>query len=179
MAEPARISGRTLGHYRVLEQIAAGGMGVVYRAHDQRLERDVAIKVLPPGVLADEAARKRFRKEALVISRLNHPNVATVYDFDSQDGIAFLVMELIPGSDIDQKVAAKLKKRYSCSYEVAIAYIFLGRRDTAFQFLEKGYRDRSDCMPMLGVDPRMEEIRSDPRYKELLRRLELAKYFSQ
>ncbi|HKT70327.1 MAG TPA: protein kinase [Terriglobales bacterium] len=105
MAEPARISGRTLGHYRVLEQIAAGGMGVVYRAHDQRLERDVAVKVLPSGILTDEAARKRFRKEALAISRLNHPNVATVYDFDSQDGIDFLVMELIPGSDIDQKVA--------------------------------------------------------------------------
>ena len=81
-------------------------MGVVYRAHDQRLERDVAIKVLPPGILADEAARKRFRKEALAISRLSHPNIATVYDFDSQDGIDFLVMELISGSDIDQKVAA-------------------------------------------------------------------------
>src|SRR5690242_18252233 len=81
-------------------------MGVVYRAHDQRLERDVAIKVLPSGVLADEAARKRFRSEALAISRLSHPNFATVYDFDSQDGIDFLVMELISGSDIDQKVAA-------------------------------------------------------------------------
>ncbi len=90
----------------MLEQIAAGGMGVVYRAHDQRLERDVAIKVLPTGILADEAARKRFRKEALAISGLNHPNIATVYDFDSQDGIDFLVMELISGSDIDQKVAA-------------------------------------------------------------------------
>jgi serine/threonine-protein kinase len=90
----------------VLEQIAAGGMSVVYRAHDQRLERDVAVKVLPSGILADEAARKRFRKEALAISRLNHPNIATVYDFDSQDGIDFLVMELILGSGIDQKVAS-------------------------------------------------------------------------
>jgi serine/threonine-protein kinase len=105
VTEAARIAGRTLGHYRVLEQIATGGMGVVYRAHDQRLERDVAIKVLPIGMLADEAARKRFRKEALAISRLNHPNIATVYDFDSQDGIDFLVMELILGSDIDQKAA--------------------------------------------------------------------------
>jgi tetratricopeptide (TPR) repeat protein len=73
----------------------------------------------------------------------------------------------------------KVKKRYSCSYEIAIAYIFLGRRDAAFQFFEKGYQDRSDCMPMLGVDPRIDEIRSDPRYQELLRRLDLAKYFSQ
>jgi tetratricopeptide (TPR) repeat protein len=85
-------------------------------------------------------------------------------------------------ADADKALAdltEKLKKRYSCSYEVSFAYIFLGRRDTAFQFLEKAYQDRSDCMPMLGVDPRMDEIRSDPRYKELLRRLELAKYFSQ
>ena len=81
-------------------------MGVVYRAHDQRLERDVAIKVLPSGTLADDAARKQFRKEALVLSRLNHPNIATVYDFDSQDGIDYLVMELILGNDISQTVAS-------------------------------------------------------------------------
>ncbi len=106
MANAAPITGRTLGHYRVLEQIAAGGMGVVFRAHDQRLERDVAVKVLPPGTLADDQARKRFRKEALTVSRLNHPNIATVYDFDAQEGIDFLVMELIPGNGLDQKLAS-------------------------------------------------------------------------
>jgi serine/threonine protein kinase/tetratricopeptide (TPR) repeat protein len=73
----------------------------------------------------------------------------------------------------------KLKKRYSCSYEVSVAYVFLGRTDTAFQLLEKAYQDRSDCMPNLGVDPRMDDIRSDSRYQDLLRRLDLAKYFSQ
>lgn len=98
--------GQTLGHYRVLEQIGAGGMGVVYRAHDERLDRDVALKVLPPGTLADEAARKRFRKEALTLSKLNHPNIETVFDFDTQDGVDFLVMELIPGIMLDQKLAA-------------------------------------------------------------------------
>jgi len=70
------MDGRILGHYRIDTQLGAGGMGV-YRARDQRLERDVALKVLPPGVLADEAAHKRFRKEALALSQLNHPNVAT------------------------------------------------------------------------------------------------------
>ena len=65
--------GRTFGHYRVLEKIGVGGMGEVYRAHDQHLERDVALKILPAGFLADEAARKRFRREALALSKLNHP----------------------------------------------------------------------------------------------------------
>ena len=99
--------GQTLGHYRVLEQIGAGGMGVVYRAHDERLDRDVALKVLPPGTLGDENARSRFRKEALTLSKLNHPNIETVFDFDTQDEMDFLVMELIPGTTLDQKLGAR------------------------------------------------------------------------
>jgi TolB-like protein/Flp pilus assembly protein TadD/predicted Ser/Thr protein kinase len=106
MATPTQLVGQILGHYRVLEQIGAGGMGVVYRAHDERLDRDVALKVLPPHVLADEATRKRFRKEALALSRLNHPNIETVYDFDSEGGVDFLVMEYLPGVSLDEKLAA-------------------------------------------------------------------------
>ena len=60
--------GQTLSHYRVVEQIGAGGMGIVYRAHDEQLERDVALKILPPGTIADEVARSRFRKEALALA---------------------------------------------------------------------------------------------------------------
>ena len=67
--------GQILGHYRIGERLGAGGMGVVYRARDTRLERDVAIKVLPVATLADDAARGRFRKEALALARLNHPNI--------------------------------------------------------------------------------------------------------
>jgi len=90
--------GSQLGRYRIEEQLGAGGMGVVYRAYDSRLHRDVALKVLPERTMTDDATRKRFRREALALSRLNHPNIATVHDFDSHDGIDFLVMELIPGS---------------------------------------------------------------------------------
>jgi serine/threonine protein kinase/tetratricopeptide (TPR) repeat protein len=97
--------GQRLSHYRIEEQIGAGGMGVVYRAHDEQLDRDVAIKVLPPGALADEAAHKRFRKEALALARLNHPNIATVHEFGSQDGIYFLVTEYIAGITLDAKLA--------------------------------------------------------------------------
>ncbi len=97
--------GSTLSHYRILEKIGAGGMGVVYRAHDERLDRNVALKVLPGGLLSDEGARRRFRKEALALSRLNHPNIETVYDFDTEEGFDFLVMEYIPGETLAQKLA--------------------------------------------------------------------------
>jgi TolB-like protein len=98
--------GRTLSHYRVLERIGAGGMGVVYRAHDERLDRDVALKVLPEGALADEDARRRFRQEALALSKVSHPHVATIHDFDRDAGVDFLVMELVPGTSLDERVRA-------------------------------------------------------------------------
>jgi serine/threonine protein kinase len=79
-------------------------MGVVYRAHDERLDRDVALKVLPAGSLGDEDARRRFRKEALALSKLNHPHIATIHDFDSQDGTDFLVMELISGKALSNVI---------------------------------------------------------------------------
>ncbi len=97
-------TGRTLSRYRVIERIGEGGMGVVYLSRDERLERNVALKILPPGALSDDAARKRFRREALALSRLNHPNIATVFDFDTQDGVDFLVMEHVAGQTIDQRL---------------------------------------------------------------------------
>jgi len=81
-------------------------MGLVFRASDQQLERDVAIKVLPPGMLADDEARKRFRREALTLAKLNHPNIGTVYEFGSQDGLDFLVMEYVGGVAVDAKLGA-------------------------------------------------------------------------
>jgi eukaryotic-like serine/threonine-protein kinase len=104
MTLPPVTIGQLLGHYRIVERIGAGGMGVVYRAHDERLDRDMALKVLPSGALADEVARKRFRKEALILSKLNHPNTAHVYDFDTQDGLDFLVMEFVSGVTLAQKL---------------------------------------------------------------------------
>ncbi len=104
MSQPEPLIGGTVSHYRIVEKIGAGGMGVVYRAHDEQLERDVAIKVLPAGILADDTARKRFRKEALALAKLNHPNIATIYEFGSQDGIDFLVTEYIPGTTLDEKL---------------------------------------------------------------------------
>ena len=97
--------GRSLGHYRILEKVGEGGMGQVYRARDENLAREVAIKVLPPGTLADANARRRFQKEARSLSQLNHPNIATIFDFDTCDGVDFLVMELVDGQTLDIKLA--------------------------------------------------------------------------
>jgi serine/threonine protein kinase len=96
---------QTLSHFRVLEEIGAGGMGVVYRAHDEQLDRDVALKVLPAGLLADESARRRFHREALAVAKLNHPNVGAVYEFGGQDGFDFLVMGLVAGVALDTRLA--------------------------------------------------------------------------
>jgi serine/threonine protein kinase/tetratricopeptide (TPR) repeat protein len=96
---------RTISHYRIVAKIGAGGMGVVYRAHDEQLERDVALKVLNRGTLANETARQRFRREALALGKLNHPNIETVYEFGCEDGIDFLVMELITGVALHYKLA--------------------------------------------------------------------------
>jgi serine/threonine protein kinase/Flp pilus assembly protein TadD len=96
---------QTLKHYRIVARIGAGGMGEVYQARDERLERDVALKVLPAKALADNAARKRFRKEALALSKLNHPAIATIYDFDSDHGLDFLAMEYVTGETLAKKIA--------------------------------------------------------------------------
>ena len=98
--------GETISHYRILDQIGAGGMGVVYKAYDQQLEREVALKLLPQGLLADEAARRRFRKEALALARLNHPNIATIFEFGTEEGLDFLVTEYIPGITLDTKLSS-------------------------------------------------------------------------
>ncbi|HEX5030065.1 MAG TPA: protein kinase [Candidatus Eisenbacteria bacterium] len=98
--------GQILSHYRILEVLGSGGMGVVYRAHDERLDRDVALKVLSQASVGDGTARKRLRREALLLSKLSHPHICTIFDFDSQDGVDFLVMELVSG----ESLAARLRR---------------------------------------------------------------------
>jgi len=97
--------GTTLGRYQLLESIGAGGMGEVWRARDANLDRDVAIKFLRTGLSVGTETRERFRREALVLSRLSHPGVATVFDFDTQDGTDFLVMEYVPGGSLETRIA--------------------------------------------------------------------------
>ncbi len=101
------MTGRTLSHYEILDDLGAGGMGVVYRAHDTRLDRDVAIKVLPTDRPLSETARKRFQREALAASALNHPNIITIYEVGSEENTDFIVMEYVRGATL----SSLLKKR--------------------------------------------------------------------
>ena len=99
------VAGQKLGRYTVLEPIGSGGMGAVYRARDEKLERVVAIKILSPGLVTGDEARRRFRKEALALAKLSHPHIAAVYDVGEQDEVDYLVMECVPG----QTLSAALK----------------------------------------------------------------------
>jgi Tol biopolymer transport system component len=92
--------GRTLGHYRIVEKIGEGGMGEVYRAQDDRLDRDVAIKVLPEAVAEDEARLARFEREAKLLASLNHSNIATLHGLEEHEGRRYLVMELVEGESL-------------------------------------------------------------------------------
>ena len=99
-------AGTRLGPYEILSPLGAGGMGEVYRARDTRLNRTVAIKVLPAHFADQPDVRQRFEREAHAISSLNHPHICTLYDIGRQDGIDFLVLELLEG----ETLAARLEK---------------------------------------------------------------------
>src|SRR6516162_9900131 len=93
-------AGKRLGPYEVIGPLGAGGMGEVYRARDSRLGRDVAIKVLPAGLSTDPERLKRFEREARSASSLNHPNIITIYDIGSAEGVSYIAMELVSGESL-------------------------------------------------------------------------------
>ena len=99
------LAGRTISHYKIVEEISRGGMGVVYRATDTRLDRDVALKVLPPELMADRDRRDRFVREARAASALEHPHIAVIHDVGEEDGISFIAMELIRGDKLSTAIA--------------------------------------------------------------------------
>jgi|SRR5581483_11942934 len=116
------MTGRILGHYEILARVGEGGMGVVWKARDTRLDRLVALKLLPPDKVADAERKRRFVQEAKAASDLNHPNIVTIYEIACEDGIDFVAMEYVPGKTLEQLIPRRgMRITETLKYSVQMA----------------------------------------------------------
>ena len=139
-------TGTTLGPYQIDAPLGAGGMGEVYKATDTRLDRTVAIKVLPGHVASDPDLKQRFEREARTVAALNHPHICTLHDIGSQDGIDFLVMEYLDGETVAQRLekgALPLDRALQVAIEIADALDKAHRQGIVHRDLKPGV-DRFD-----------------------------------
>ena len=133
--------GQTLGHYRILDQLGAGGMGEVYRAEDLTLRRQVALKVLPPDLAASQERLERFQREAEALAALDHPNIVTIHSVEESEGIRFLTMQLVEGkilSELIPKGGMSLERVFDVAIPLADALATAHERGVIHRDLKPG-----------------------------------------
>ena len=124
--------GRTLSHYEILEEISRGGMGIVYRALDVKLDREVALKLLPPELVSDPERKRRFVQEAKAAAKLEHPHIGVVHEIDDAEGVTFIAMELIHGEplrDVLQRERLSPSRSLELAIEIAIGLAHVHAKD--------------------------------------------------
>ena len=174
-------------------------MGVVYKAEEAKLERNIALKFLPPELTEDSEARERFVREAKAAAALSHNHTCTVFEIGEEENQLFIAMECIDGESLEagealargfkedgyrgalqsvaEMLAARSKTTYVSSWQIGTLYTRAGKNDEALDWLEKAYQAHDQNMPYLGVDPIFDILRDDPRYQDLLRRMKLPPVF--
>jgi serine/threonine protein kinase len=188
-------AGTALGRYEIRSQIGAGGMGEVYLAWDTKLERNVALKLLPAEAAANHERMRRFVQEAKSAAALNHPNIAHIYEIGEQDGTHFIAMEFVDGETLRERlrqtplklgavldVAAQVAGALAAAHATGIVHrdikpenVML-RRDQLVKVLDFGLAKLTERVPAGSVDseaPTRTAIHTDPRYRDLVRRMGL------
>jgi len=162
-------AGHRLGPYEVVAPLGAGGMGEVYRARDVRLDRTVAVKILPPELAVDERYRQRFEREARAASALSHPHIAHVYDVGEQEGSAG--RPRVPARSSRSSTPLS-KKQYVDPVTFADVHSSLGEVDEALRWYEKASEDRTPNMAYASIMPRIDPgLAGNPRYEAIVRRM--------